>query len=400
MAQSSIDLQALPTRSDLRKVLHEKVLEAIQAVIEEELTDLIGADRYERSARRRGQRNGSVRREVTTQHGPMELQVPRARITEDGDKAEEFHSKVLPRYARRTREVDEVILGVYLAGANTRRIRLAMESWLGTANLSKSAISRVVSRLRQIFEAWDGRDLSSESYPLLFLDAINLKVRMARRVISVPVLVALGVDEEGYRRLVALRLAAQESGGSWGELVADLQKRGLPSPVLVLSDGHRGLTQAIKGWPEAKAQRCTVHKLQNLREHCPPHARNELRRDFHRIIYARDGMRARKAYRAFLSKWTSLCPAVARSLEEGGEKLLTFYEFPRRMWRGLRSTNSVESLNREFRRRTKTQGSFSTETAAVTLLYGLVAFGQIQMRRIDGYQHLKAIVEERCQEAA
>jgi transposase-like protein len=111
-------------------------------------------------------------------------------------------------------------------------------------------------------------------------------------------------------------------------------------------------------------------------------------------------MRARKAYRAFLGKWSSLCPAVARSLEEGGEKLLTFYEFPRRMWRGLRSTNSVESLNREFRRRTKTQGSFSTETAAVTLLYGLVAFGQIQMRRIDGYQHLKAIVEERCREAA
>jgi transposase-like protein len=122
------------------------------------------------------------------------------------------------------------------------------------------------------------------------------------------------------------------------------------------------------------------------------HARRELKRDYDRIIYAHDGLAAREAHQAFVTKWTSLCPAVARSLEEAGELLLTFYAFPKALWRALRTTNSLENLNREFRRRTKTQASFSTEAAAVTLLYGLVAFGQIEMRKIDGHRRVSELV--------
>jgi transposase-like protein len=280
------------------------------------------------------------------------------------------------------------------------RIRKALEPLLGEANLSRSAVSRVVGRLKAQFAAWDGRDLREESYPLLILDALHLKVRMARRVVSVPVLVALGVDDEGEKRLISLRLAVRESGRSWGDLVADLQKRGLPSPALIQSDGHKGLVQAVAGWPEAKVQRCTVHKLRNLLEHCPRHAHAELRRDYHAIVYARDGVAARRAYDAFRAKWSALCPPVARSLEEGGDRLLTFYEFPRAMWKSLRTTNAIENLNREFRRRTKTQASFGTEDAAVTLLYGLVAFGQIRMRKIDGHRHVKTLARPGCQQAA
>ena len=122
------------------------------------------------------------------------------------------------------------------------------------------------------------------------------------------------------------------------------------------------------------------------------HARHELKRDYDRIVYAKDGLAAREAYHAFVTKWTSLCPGVARSLEEAGERLLTFYTFPKAMWRALRTTNTLENLNREFRRRTKTQASFSTEEAAVTLLYGLVAFGQIQLRKIDGHRHVSELL--------
>jgi transposase-like protein len=125
-----------------------------------------------------------------------------------------------------------------------------------------------------------------------------------------------------------------------------------------------------------------------------------MQRDYHRITRAEDGLAARGAYETFLAKWSKLCPAVARSLEEAGPQLLTFYEFPKAMWKSLRSTNALENLNREFRRRTKTQASFATEQAALTLLYGLIAFGQIQLRKIDGYRHLKSLLSRASAQAA
>jgi transposase-like protein len=170
--------------------------------------------------------------------------------------------------------------------------------------------------------------------------------------------------------------------------------------VLIVSDGHRGLAKAIELWRHVQVQRCTVHKWQNLVKHCPAHARREVKRDYDRIVYAQSGLAAREAYRAFLTKWRTLCPAVAKSLEEAGEQLLTFYAFPKGLWAALRTTNTIENLNREFRRRTKTQASFSTEEAAVTLLYGLVAFGQLQLRRIHGYRHVAELLAPATEAAA
>jgi putative transposase len=152
--------------------------------------------------------------------------------------------------------------------------------------------------------------------------------------------------------------------------------------------------------PKPLVQRCTLHKWRNLEGRCPAHARRELKRDYDRIVYAKDGLKAREAYQSFVSKWSPLCPAVVRSLEEAGEQLLTFYEFPKAMWRSLRTTNSVENLNREFRRRTKTQASFSSEEAALRLLYGLVAFDQIRMHKIDGHRHVAALLAEKLEAAA
>jgi len=125
-----------------------------------------------------------------------------------------------------------------------------------------------------------------------------------------------------------------------------------------------------------------------------------MQRDNHRIAHAADGVEARKAYAGFLAKWSRLCSAVARSLEEAGDQLLTFYEFPKAMWKSLRSTSVLENLNREFRRRTKTQASFATEEAAITLLYGLLALGQIELRKIDGHRHVKALMSRSAAQAA
>jgi transposase-like protein len=376
------------------------MIEVVELVLEEELTVALGVEPYERSEERRGERNGDVRRGITTELGEVEIDVPRGRIQDPDGTTKEFRSAILPRYARRTRKVDEAILGAYLAGVNTRRIRRALAPLLGEANLSKSAVSRVVARLKDLFTRWSERDLSAERYVILFLDAINVRVRLARRVVRVPVLVALGVEEDGQKRVVALRLAVSESGAAWGGMVEDLGRRGLSDPVLVISDGHAGLKKAMKVWEEAQVQRCVIHKLDNLYDHCPKHARAELKRDYDRIIYAKDGLAARRAHDEFLRKWSTFCPPVARSLEEAGEHLLTFYQFPRGLWKAIRSTNSIENLNREFRRRTKTQASFSTEGAVTTLLYGLIAFGQINLRRIDGYKHLSRLVTAAGMDAA
>ncbi len=254
--------------------------------------------------------------------------------------------------------------------------------------------------MKELFAAWRSRDLSAERYPVLVFDAIHLRVRLVRRVVSAPVLVVMGVDEAGNKRLVALELAASEAASNWSTVVGSLIDRSLPEPSLLISDGHKGLTKAIGAWPDANVQRCTVHKLANLLKACPVHAHGELKREYAAIVGAESGKQARAAYDAFVAKWRRECPPVAKSIEEAGLRLLTFYRFPKTMWRSLRSTNTIENLNREFRRRTKTQASFSTEAAAVTLLFGLVAFGQIRMRKINGYQHMATIITSNCEAAA
>lgn len=392
--------EAIRFRQDIFEKIRGRLREGIEAAVEEELTELLGGEWYERNEQRRGYRNGSQARAVTTSMGKRTLRLPRARISEDNGTTREFRSELLPRYARRTREIDEAILGVYLAGANSRRIRKALEPMLGSANVSKSAVSRIVGRLKAVFEAWSHRDLTSERYAVLYLDGFHLKVRLARRVVSVPVLAVLGVAEDGTKVLVSLRLAVSEAASQWSSVLLDLQKRGLIAPLVIVVDGHAGLQKALEAWPGVKVQRCARHKLVNLQEHCPTHARPEMKRDYRKIINATDGITARKAYDAFVAKWSKLCPAVARSIEEAGHELLTFYEFPKAMWRALRTTNPLENLNREFRRRTKTQASFGREDAAVTLLYGLVAFGQIRMHKIDGHRELKALVEKMNVQAA
>lgn len=387
-------------RQDIQARMRQRILEAIEVTLEEELGEALGCEAYERSEGRRGYRNGAERRPVTTEIGTREIRVPRGRLQQEDGSTVEFRSELLPRYARRTKVIDEAILGIYLAGANSRRIRKALEPLLGTAHLSKSAVSRVVARLKALFASWSERDLSAERYAILYLDGFHLKVRLARRVVSVPVLAVLGVAEGGTKVLISLRLAVSEAATHWSGVLLDLQRRGLAAPKLLVVDGHGGLRKALESWPEVQVQRCTRHKLVNLLEHCPVHARPELKRDYRAIVYAKDGMAARKAYEAFLAKWSRLCPAVAKSLEEAGTELLTFYEFPKSMWRSLRTTNPLENLNREFRRRTKTQASFATEEAALTLLYGLVAFGQIRFHKINGYRHIPSMIRSQETNAA
>jgi transposase-like protein len=394
-ATTSPEVIALPLpRRAKETAIRAKIREAIELVIEEELEEALGTKSYGRSAERCGYRNGAQERPVVSEYGPVTLSVPRARLEREDGTTQEWHSEVVPRYSRRTQRVDEAILGAYLAGANSRRIRKALEPLLGGEALSKSAISRVVVRLRTLFESWRRRDLSQEQYSIVYLDGMFLPVRMARRVVQVPVHAVIGVREDGRKELLVLDLSASESTSSWSAVVDGLAGRGLRAPELVVLDGNAGLRRAIQEtWPQTKVQRCTKHKLINLLAKAPKHSHAELKRDYHAIVYAETLPAARAAYQAFVRKWSKLSTEVVKSLEEAGDELLTFMQFPESQWRALRTTNAIERLNGEFRRRTKTQGSFCNEQAALVLLFGLIAMGQIRMRKIDGHYDLTKVLE-------
>lgn len=385
---------------DIEAQFRRHIREALDVALAEELAAVFASNRHERTERRCGYRHGTIERTITTPDGTRTVTVPRGRVEGPDGTTTEFHSQLLPRYARRTREIDDAILGCDLGGINSRRIRTALKPLLGERHLSKSAVSRIVGRLKALFATWQGRDLSAEQYAVIFLDGFHLKVRLAKRVVSVPVLATLGVTETGQQCLLSLRLAVSEATTTWGAVITDLQHRGLVAPLLVVVDGNGGLKSALQRWEGVRIQRCTTHKLENLNAHCPRHARPEMKRDYDKIIHAGDGLTARAAYDAFVKKWSTLCPAVATSLEEAGLDLLTFYDFPKATWKSIRTTNTLENLNREFRRRTTTQASFGTEDAALTLLYALVAFGQIQLRKIDGHKHLPSFLAKEWQKVA
>lgn len=375
----------------LTEALRGKVREMILTLAEAELSEVLAVLPYERKGERRGYRNGKRERWVSTGLGATVIELPRARLGQ-GEQEKEWQSKLIERYQRRARSVDSALLGCYLSGANGRRIRGALSPLLRGAPLSKSAVSRIVGRLQALFTDWRKRLLKEETVVLLYLDAIALRVRIANKVVSAPVLVALAVKADGQKVVLDLELLQSESSECWGGFVEGLVGRGLKRPCLVIIDGNKGLRAAVdKNWPGIEVQRCTVHKLRNLERHVPRHALEEVKSDYHRIIQAESLDQARKAYREFVLKWKKSAPKVVVSLEEAGEELLTFYGFPNSQWKSLRTTNAIERLNGEFRRRVKTQGSLPSAQSAELLLFGLIISGQIHMRRIDGWQDLKQV---------
>ena len=378
-------------RVSLSELIHEHVRVAIETAVHEELHVALGVQSYERHEGRRGYRNGRKTRTVTGPSGPLALRVPRA--TQFGGR--EWTSALLPRYQRRLPEVNEAMAATYLAGGNTRRIRGALQPLLKAAPLSKSAVSRVVATLKDGLTAWRTRPLGDVDALFLYLDGFALRVRSGGKVVSVPVLGVVGVLPDGRKQLLALDLCSGESFAAWKGCLDDLAARGLRAPVLCIIDGNAGLRRAVGlVWPRAAVQRCCVHKLRNLERKAPKHALATIRDDFHRIVYAAGPDAARTAYTTFERTWAKRCPGVVTSLREGGDELLTFFRFPKAQWKTLRTTNVIERLHEEFRRRVKTQGSLPGEEAAVVLLFSLVVSGQIKLRRIDGWRKIAAVLSQ------
>jgi len=376
-------------REGLEATIRERVRGIIEMVLQEEVEAALGAARSQRLAERAGYRHGSKPRRLTLRSGTVQLDVPRARLADADGGEREWHSQLLPRYRRSSQEVEQSVLGVYLSGSNTRRIRGALGPLLRGAALSKSAVSRLVQRLEESYRSWQQRELTEEHIVYLYLDAIYPRVRSGGKVVSLPVLVALGVRENGEKVLLSLMTTGAESADGWQLLLDDLAARKMGRPRLVISDGNTGLAAALeRQWPGLPHQRCTVHKLRNLLAKAPKHTHEAVREDYHRMVYAETLAAAEKAREAFLMKWKKTCPGVAASLEEAGENLLAFYRFPESQWRSLRTTNAIERMQLEFRRRVKTQAALPNEGAVLRVFFGLWISGQMKLHRISGYRDI------------
>lgn len=380
-------------KGSLEELLRERVRATIEIIVEEELEEALGAASSQRVGEQRaGYRHGHRSRTLSTSLGATTILMPRARIAGVDGQRHEWRSEVIPRYQRRTERVDEAILGVYLSGTNTRRLRGALAPLLRGAPLSKDAVSRLVGRLREDFVAWGTRDLGALKVRYLFLDGWYPRVRIGRKRVRVPVLVTLGVGADGRRVILDLRLAGAESERAWRDAVHSLVERKLGVPVLAVIDGNPGLAAALSAqWPKLALQRCTNHKLWNLLAKAPAHLREELAEDYRRMIYAEGREAVTQARRGFARKWKLRCQAVYQSFEEAGDELFTFTAFPPTQWKALRTTNALERINEEFRRRTKTQASLPNEEAVLLLLFGLLRSGQITLRRLVGWQELESV---------
>ena len=377
--------------------IRDRIRGFIEALVDEELNDALGHARYQRSSRaagaetareRVGYRHGRRKRQLLGSFGPVTISVPRARLSNDDGTSQEWHSEVLPRYARMTKQVEALIAGAYLSGTNTRRVRRALGALFKGA-VSKDTVSRVWRKVQVDWEAWCTRSLAEEDIVRLILDGTVVRARIDRKATSISLLVVLGIRRDGQKVLLAVRNMGGESEGAWRSLLDDLVSRGLKAPEFAIVDGAPGLEKALGlVWPEALVQRCTVHKHRNLLAHAPKRLHEEISTDYNDMIYAKTAKEIETRRKSFLRKWRLKCRAVADSLEEAGDRLFTFTRMPESQWRSARTTNAIERLHEEFKRRIKTQTVLPSAETAAMLFWALLASGQISMRKVDGWQTL------------
>jgi transposase-like protein len=381
--------------------IRDRIRGFIGGLIEEELAAALGRGRYERSRPAvaptdetaealplAGHRHGHRERRITGSFGTVEITVPRARMGTIAGGTDEWKSKALPRYARMTRQVEALIAGTYLAGTNTRRVRRALAALFKGA-IGKDTVSRVWRKVKTDWEAWSKRLLDEEDIVRLILDGTVVRVRLDKKATSISLLVVLGVRRDGQKVLLTVRNMGGESEAAWRALLDDLVARGLKTPEFLIIDGAAGLEKALAAlWPEVPTQRCTVHKHRNLLAHAPDHLHDEVSADYTDMIYAKTAEEIAARRKAFIRKWRLKCRAVSDSLEEADDRLFTFTRLPPSQWRSARTTNAVERLHEEFKRRIKTQTVLPSPETAAMMFWALLASGQITMRKVDGWQTL------------
>jgi putative transposase len=343
--------------------LRPLVQEVVQQVLEAEMEEALSAGKGERTPNRLGYRAGYYGRTLVTRVGKLELRVPQ-------DRQGRFRTDVFERYQRSEKALVAALTEMYVQGVSTRKVKAVTEELCGH-EVSASTISRLNQNLDEELEKFAGRQLE-EPYPYLILDARYEKVREDGVIRSQAVMIAIAVDWEGRRNVLAVELANRESQSSWKEFCLALKARGLSGVELVISDDHAGLRKAVvEVFPEAAWQRCYVHFLRNALDYLPRKADNDCLTELRWIYDRRTLEEARQDLAAWLKKWGGRYPKLCDWVESNIEETLTFYRLPRQHHKNLKSTNLLERLNEEIKRRTLVVRIFPNRAACLRLVRAL-----------------------------
>ncbi len=364
------------SQADFQALLRDKLCLAVRLMLNEvldlEVEAFIGAAPYERTPTRQDYRNGSYERGLVTGVGPVTLTVPRTR--------KGFTSVVFERYCRRQAELNQAIGEMFVKGASTRQVGEIVETLTGIKP-SPSAVSRVHQTLQDEFDAWKQRPLLAH-YLYVFADGTYFTVIYDDEGHKMPVLAVVGITPTGTRDVLAFITGDRENEGAWTDLLTDLQQRGLQSVGLWITDGNQAMLNALAAkFPTTPRQRCVQHKLANVLGYIPKPQHDQVEPELKAIFYQSSREKADQAWAAFCEKYAKTYPSAIECLKRDGEACLAFYAFPVTHWKTIRTTNVIERLFEEVKKRThKMNAAFRNEDSCLLMFYAVIR--SLKFRRI------------------
>lgn len=362
MSKSIVQLNEEIVKSQIQEMVRKSVEETLNGLLEAEAEKLTQAGRYERNEARQGYRSGHYDRKLTTTSGDVTLHMPRL-------KGVPFETAIIERYRRRESSVEEALIEMYLAGVSVRRVEDITEALWGS-RVSASTISELNKKAYAHIEDWRNRSLQGRKYPYVYVDGIYLKRNWGGEYENVAVLVAIAVNEDGYREVLGAAEGMKEDKASWVNFFRWLRERGLEGIKLLVGDKCRSMLEAVgEVFPQAKYQRCIVHFYRNVFS-VVPRSKAKLVAQMLRAIHAQESKKAarEKAASVVAELRAMRLTEAAKKLEVGVEETLTYYDFPSEHWAKIRTNNVIERLNREIRRRTRVVGAFPDGNSALMLV--------------------------------
>ena len=362
MSDNIIQLNADLIHTELKDLVKNSVEETLNAMLDAEADKLVNAERYARDEQRKGYRAGHYDRSFSTTAGDVNLRMPKL-------KGVTFETAIIERYRRRETSVEEALIEMYLAGVSVRRVEDITEALWGT-KVSPGTISNLNKKAYENIEKWRNRPLSGGSYPYVYVDGIFLKRCWGGEFENVSILVAIGVNEDGYREIIGAAEGLKEDIESWKNFLVWLKERGLDGVKLVVGDKALGMVEAIgQVFPDAKYQRCTVHFYRNVFSVVPKQRVKAVAKMLKAIHAQEDKAAAREKADAVIAKLREMkLSKAADKVESGIDETLTYMSFPAEHWTRIRTNNTLERINREIKRRTKVVGSFPDGESALMLV--------------------------------
>ena len=361
MSDNIIQLNQDLIHNELKELVRGSVEETLNALLDHEAEELVNAEKYERSGERKGYRSGHYDRNFTTTSGDVKLHVPKL-------KGVQFETAIIERYRRRECSVEEALIEMYLAGVSVRRVEDITEALWGT-KVSPGTISNLNKKAYEHIEQWRSRPLKN-SYPYVYVDGVYLKRSWAGEIQNVSILVAIGVNQDGYREIIGAAEGMKEDRESWRNFFVWLKKRGLSGVRMIVGDKNLGMLETIpEVFPNAKYQRCTVHFYRNVFSVTPKNKMKSVSMMLKAIHAQESKDAAREKAKQVATKLREMkLTKAAQKIEDGIDETLTYMNFPCQHWTRIRTNNTIERLNREIKRRTRAIGAFPDGNSALMLV--------------------------------